>query len=286
MSDDRSPRSGELLPRYLQTGGSFSETLERVAALAAASVPAAAMAGITMTGESGAPATTIFTDPLARTIDDSQYRSRRGPCLEAWRTGRTVAIEMTEADGRFPEFAAECLQHGVLSTLSLPMVTGERCTGALNLYAHVEDGFSSEDAGVGASLAHAASAVLANARAHQEVVELIERLGKPPDLRDGSRSSGPGLAGADREQLDRAPGAASTGASDEDFAAKLRVAMDLLRWELRDLVIQSFSYGVAGTEADVAQHLRTGNHLASARSAVVEATLNDALIRAGSPFRV
>ena len=74
--------------------------------------------------------------------------------------------------------------------------------------------------------------------------------------------------------------------SNEQLVADVRRDMTLLHWELRDLFISSFAYGSAGAEADVAEHLRTGNHLTPAQSAIIHATLNDALMDIDSPFRV
>ena len=72
----------------------------------------------------------------------------------------------------------------------------------------------------------------------------------------------------------------------ERVAADLQEAMALLHWELRDLFISALAYGMVGTEADVREHLRTGNHLPPARATVIRATLNDALMGIGSSFRV
>lgn len=72
----------------------------------------------------------------------------------------------------------------------------------------------------------------------------------------------------------------------DEVLAKTQHALQLLDWELRDLFIRTFAYGNAGTEADVREHLRTGNHLTAAQLAVVDSALNDALRDIGSSFRV
>ena len=74
--------------------------------------------------------------------------------------------------------------------------------------------------------------------------------------------------------------------SDDRLAGKVQDAMTILHWELRDLFINTLAYGSAGTEAQVAEHLRTGNTLNAAQAAVIIATLNDALISIDSTFRV
>lgn len=82
-----------------------------------------------------------------------------------------------------------------------------------------------------------------------------------------------------------APGQGSAVVN-EKVAADTQKAMTLLHWELRDLFINTFAYGNAGTEADVAEHLRTGDHVTPAQAAVIQAALNDALRGINSPFRV
>jgi hypothetical protein len=63
-------------------------------------------------------------------------------------------------------------------------------------------------------------------------------------------------------------------------------AMTVLHWEVRDLFINAFAYGNVGTERDVVEHLRSGNHLTAGQRAVVAAAFNDALLAIGHPLRV
>lgn len=72
----------------------------------------------------------------------------------------------------------------------------------------------------------------------------------------------------------------------ETLAAAMREAMAHLHWDLRDLFVSAFGYGMVGNESDVGRHLVTGSHLTCAQSSVLVATLNDALIAIGDPFRV
>ena len=83
------------------------------------------MAGITMLVE-GRARTEAFTEATAVAIDTRQYESGRGPCLEAFATQQVVRIDDTAREDRWPEFAAAAADHGVRSTLSLPLSrTGE-----------------------------------------------------------------------------------------------------------------------------------------------------------------
>src|SRR4051812_38628281 len=123
---------------------SLGDTLQRVAELTTEAVGSAEYAGITMMSERG-PTTAVFTHPVAPEIDQAQYETGRGPCLDAYRGGEVQRIRSTITDERWPEFSQLAAEHGILSTLSLPMGVAERTIGALNLYSLVEDGFGGEE---------------------------------------------------------------------------------------------------------------------------------------------
>jgi hypothetical protein len=71
---------------------------------------------------------------------------------------------------------AACCEHQVLSTLSLPILSGDVSLGALNLYARQEAAFDDEAEAVGFDLATAAGAVLANVTAYWTAFQLSENL--------------------------------------------------------------------------------------------------------------
>ena len=62
------------------------------------------------------------------------------------------------------------------STLSLPMISGEVAVGAMNLYAHVPDGFSDDDEAIGMDLAGVAGSVLSNVSAYWTAFDLSQNL--------------------------------------------------------------------------------------------------------------
>jgi len=165
------------LSQFLVSTSSVGDTLQRVAEITTQALPAAKMAGISMLSEKGKPTTTIFTDEESPQIDASQYESGRGPCLDAWRQQRVVRIDdMALAASEYPEFSATAQEHGVQSTLSLPLFADGAGVGALNRYAATTEGFSVEDEETGTDLAAAASNVLANASAYWDARNLGEQL--------------------------------------------------------------------------------------------------------------
>jgi GAF domain-containing protein len=158
-------RSLAELSTFLVSDHSIADTLTRVAVLAVEAVPPAMFAGITMMVDERVT-TQAFTDPTCPEIDQAQYASGHGPCLDSFRTGSTIIVESLEHDDRYPEFATEALAHGVRSTLSLPLLSGEGSVGALNFYAGVDQPFGEAEEDVGRLFAAQAAVVLVNAQAY------------------------------------------------------------------------------------------------------------------------
>ena len=179
MLSDAQAQALRALSNFLVAKTSMGDTLLDVSRITVGAVPAADMAGISLLGENGRPTTGVFTDDEAPDIDSAQYESGRGPCLDSWRDGRVIRVDDVAAAGDvYPEFAEAAQAHGVRSTLSLPLMAGDERLGALNLYARVAGGFTSDDEALGTDLAAAASIVLANASAFWAASELSDQLGQ------------------------------------------------------------------------------------------------------------
>jgi GAF domain-containing protein len=177
MSLDARSEALASITRFLVTDVSLGDVLLQVARATVDAMPRAEMAGITMGSEDGQPVTGVFTDPESPEIDAAQYESGNGPCLDAWRSKKVVRVDdMADASDRYPEFSKAAMAHGVLSTLSLPLVAGSQGIGALNLYAQAPESFSEEDEQIGVELASTAAVVLANASAYWTAYELGQNL--------------------------------------------------------------------------------------------------------------
>ena len=162
------------LSRLESDARSLLPLLQRVADLAVDQLDGCDMAGVTLVqGEK--PTTVVFTEDEAPEIDRAQYATGRGPCVEAYRTGEILRIDDTLADDRWPEFAAAAAAHGVRSTLSLPLLTGDSILGALNLYSRATSVFDGNEQIVAVFVAHAATS-LANSHDYWAAQMLSEQL--------------------------------------------------------------------------------------------------------------
>jgi len=162
------------LSRFFVGDDTLGGTPTRVSELAR-DVLGADMAGITMmVGDR--PATGVFSDPVAPEIDTEQYRTGRGPCLDAFRQQVSFRIDDTTSDGRWPEFAAAAAAAGIVTTLSLPLAGPAGPLGALNLYARRHGRFGAEETERAETLAAQAAIVLANASAFHDSRQLNDNL--------------------------------------------------------------------------------------------------------------
>jgi GAF domain-containing protein len=148
--------------------------LQRVADVAVDQLDGCDMAGVTLV-RNDTPMTAVFTEPEAPEIDRAQYETGRGPCVDAYRTGEILRIDDTLTDDRWPEFARAAAEHGVRSTLSLPLHTEQAILGALNLYSRQTSAFDGNDQVVSVFVAHAATS-LANSHAYRAAQTLSEQL--------------------------------------------------------------------------------------------------------------
>jgi GAF domain-containing protein len=154
----------------------LTDLLQRITDMAGRSVPNCGFAGLTVSRD-GRPQTPIFTDERSPQIDQAQYDSGRGPCLDAFRDGTSYRIDDIATEQRWPEFCKAAEAAGVASTLSLPLgLSAEETLGALNLYSETPHAFDAAAQASADSFVHQASVVLANARAYWGAVELADHL--------------------------------------------------------------------------------------------------------------
>ena len=121
----------------------FLDDLSAVAAGALTGVPLSC--GITLRRD-GQPVTVASSDALALAVDEVQYGTGIGPCLESLETGTVVSVPDLAVDPRWDGYTAHALAHGVASSLSLPLSAEDRTVGAVNLYARTPRAFEGTSA--------------------------------------------------------------------------------------------------------------------------------------------
>jgi GAF domain-containing protein len=160
----------------------LGEVLQRVAALAQASVPGADDVSVTLV-EKGKAASVAFTGQLAPHLDERQYQDGFGPCLEAARTGTTVVLNDLRTQRAYPDFVAAADRAGVTATLSVGMPVPDRVVGGLNMYSVSQTDFSEEAIQAAEVFASYAAVALANASAMTANAQLAGHLRKAMETR-------------------------------------------------------------------------------------------------------
>jgi GAF domain-containing protein len=126
----------------------------------------------------GRPITVVSTGPLATDLDETQYDKGHGPCLHAARTGELTEIADTRADDRWPDYLPRAVEHGNLSSLSVPLAIAQeqQVTGALNIYARRPDAFDSDSRAVATRFAPYAAVAAGNLYAYQGARDMADNL--------------------------------------------------------------------------------------------------------------
>lgn len=121
----------------------------RVASSAVAAIPNADSVSVTVLDRPQAR-TAASTDARAGSLDDQQYASGRGPCLEAASSRTPIRAVMSESQHRWPEFVETAQRIGVRASLSVPLVIGgvdqtQELVGSLNIYSATASAFDPFD---------------------------------------------------------------------------------------------------------------------------------------------
>jgi hypothetical protein len=88
------------------------------------------------TRHQGALSTVAATDQRLIALDDAQYESRQGPCLEVLDPHEPVIMADAQIEGRWPEFVETARHYGVQTSLSVHVPVGiDDIAASMNFYA-------------------------------------------------------------------------------------------------------------------------------------------------------
>jgi GAF domain-containing protein len=156
-------RFGEL-SRDLQGKENVEATLSAIVRAATGTVPGAEHASISAVVRRREVYTRAATGDLPRAVDQVQYDTGQGPCLDSLYEQQTVRLPDLSTEARWPDFTARAKEVGLRSMLAIQLyVTGEDL-GALNLHSTVPDAFTDESEQVGLVFASHAAVALAGSQ--------------------------------------------------------------------------------------------------------------------------
>ncbi len=156
---------------------SMDSLLQTVAALTKSVMPGNPEASVLLLVKDR-PTTVVSTGELATDLDETQYEKGHGPCLHAARTGDLTEIADTRDDDRWPDYAPRAVEHGNLSSLSVPLAIDQdqQITGALNIYARRPHAFDETSRSVATRFAPYASVAAGNLYAYQSARDMADNL--------------------------------------------------------------------------------------------------------------
>jgi GAF domain-containing protein len=154
---------------------SMTSVLERVSQLAKKSIPGVAEASVSLLSNDKAT-TAAYTGALALELDETQYGRGYGPCLEAAAGGELLEITDARQETRWLDYTREAVEHGSLSSLSVPLPVQQSVCGALNLYGVEANAFDEESKALARVFASYAAVAVQNMHLYESTRQLAENL--------------------------------------------------------------------------------------------------------------
>nr|CAA9318781.1 MAG: hypothetical protein AVDCRST_MAG46-695 [uncultured Nocardioidaceae bacterium] len=244
MDDNRTNDPGQVRSQlhelHFRTEG-LDQLLEEITVLATDVVGGDTSGGVTVIRGDRA-ATIAASDERTLALDEIQYGQGSGPCLDCARGGEPITVDDLESDTRWPDYQKHALQHGLRSSLSLPLALGPDAVGALNLYVFEQHGFGDEERAVLGQFCEDASRAISLALRHDTVTQQNDHLH---------------TAMASRRLIDQAIGIvmAQNRCSADDAFSILRQASQNRNVKVRDLAA-SIIRNISGSDPSPETHFK------------------------------
>lgn len=168
----------DLLPaldRVVESAETVDEALNSLVELAKHEIPGADEVSMTLV-ENDQGMTVASTGQLATDLDERQYETGWGPCLDAGVSGETLVIRDVHTDDRWPEYLPKAREAGLGSSMSVPMPLRPDVGGALNVYSRTADAFDEAAEQFGRTFAAVAALVISQARRYSTVAQQARTL--------------------------------------------------------------------------------------------------------------
>lgn len=149
--------------------------LKTIAHLAKRTIPGASDVSVTLVRNKAAQ-TAAFTGELALSLDESQYETGYGPCLDASAAAMTVPVRDMTGESRWPQWTARAIERGVNSSLSIGLPVQDTVAGALNIYSTKPDAFDNDAVLLAQTFSGYAAVALANAHLYDATATLAQQL--------------------------------------------------------------------------------------------------------------
>jgi GAF domain-containing protein len=172
---DQADRALDELGRMSLRAHSMTSLLQAVADLSKQVMPTTPETSIFLQ-ERHRRVTVVSTGQLAVDLDEEQYADDHGPCLNAASTGELTDVFDTRTDTRWTDYMKRAAEHGVLSSLSVPLVIDDDVSGALNMYSRKVRAFDDDARSAATRFAPYAAVALGNMQDYQTAKDLAHNM--------------------------------------------------------------------------------------------------------------
>jgi len=163
------------LSRLVYADRPLADTLETMAVLATQALGESPEVSLTLLDrERGRTAAT--SGPIALELDERQYESGIGPCLDAARYGQTVRLTVDRPDQPYDELRQAAQRRGVSHTMSIGLTTADQVMGAMNIYSFSGRASSESSERMAKTFASCIGIVLANAEQYRAAAARVAHL--------------------------------------------------------------------------------------------------------------
>jgi GAF domain-containing protein len=160
----------EALSRVVIVDRALADVLQEITDIGKAAIPISEAASVTLIRD-GKAFTGAYRGEVAIQSENLQYALDYGPCLDAGRAGLVFVISDMRTEQRWPDYTAQVIEHGVLSSLSVPLPFQGASIGALNHYARRPAAFDDGDVARGEAIATLLAVAVVNAEHGARSVE-------------------------------------------------------------------------------------------------------------------
>ena len=149
---------------------------------ASAMIVGVAGAGMVLMSQSQSLGSVCVSDARTAAVEDVQYSLGEGPCLDAFRSHEPVLVpDLANLESsRWAGFRVGALEAGVVAAFGFPLLVGDTCIGALDLYHDATGALTAEQLADAETVAHVAARSLLTWQAVAEEDSLAWQLERVP----------------------------------------------------------------------------------------------------------
>ncbi len=142
----------------------------------AVEVLGATSAGVSLAEADGVLKFVTASSQAAADLELVQQESQQGPCHQAFATATAVTVNSITEGANWPVYRSKAREVGLLAVAGIPLTTGDRHLGAMNIYADAPRDWTPEDIAAASVLADMATSYVVHASELAQAQRINEQL--------------------------------------------------------------------------------------------------------------